>query len=151
MSRMVPPFYDEDTTSNAEKNVFIMAENLSDDFTVLHSLGLARHLYKTYSEIDFVVISKRGVLVLEVKGGRVSRKGGVWTYKDRYGAEGQSAEGPFKQAISAMHSLRKELEQKAKRNREGTNILFGCGVVFPDIEFTESDPEIIPDLHSAHL
>jgi len=48
------------------------------DWTVLHTLGIARRATGPYGEIDFVVIIPgEGVICLEVKGGRLSCEAGV--------------------------------------------------------------------------
>ena len=43
-------------------------------------LGLADHRKKIWGEADIVILSEKGVFVLEVKGGTVSCKDGVWTF-----------------------------------------------------------------------
>jgi len=114
----------------------------------LHSLGLARHPTKRRAEIDFLVVTPRGIFVLEVKGGRIRREAGVWIFTDRYGAEHQRAEGPFDQAASAMFALEQILHERLASG-PGWSPLFAYGVVLPDVEFAaigpEGDPEIVYD------
>ena len=74
-----------------------------------HSLNLSEHHYKVAGEIDFLVVTTDVVLVIEVKGGRVARRQGIWLYTDRFGTEHKNSEGPFRQATSAMFSLRDRL------------------------------------------
>jgi len=46
---------------------------------VLHSLLQKNHKYKLIAEVDFLYISKRGILCVEVKGGKsISREAGDW-------------------------------------------------------------------------
>lgn len=146
MSRMIPPFCDEDTSSNAEIKVFQMLESLDERYTILHSLGIARHANKIYGEIDFVVICGEGILCLEVKGGRVYRKEGVWVFTDRNDVENRRAESPFQQVLSAMHSLRESLQNRFGKHNPISECLYACGVVFPDMKFTLQDPEVIPEI-----
>jgi hypothetical protein len=109
--RTVPSVVFDATSSATERTVFdlLAASDLGAGATAYHSLNLARHDYKILGELDFVVLSPRGLLVLEVKGGGVNRRGGVFVYSDRYGVEHRSSEGPFQQARSGMFSLRRRL------------------------------------------
>ena len=86
MARMVPPIVSDATQSNAEIRLFgKIRDELSDDWIVLHSLGLAGHARKPWAEIDFVLIGPPGVFCLEVKGGRVARRDGMWEFTNRHG------------------------------------------------------------------
>jgi hypothetical protein len=93
-----------------------------------------------------VVVCKRGVACLEIKGGRVECKEGKWFFTDRYGVEHQKPEGPFAQVTGNMFSLLTELKQKFPDNPHMKNVLVACGVVFPDIEFKSASQEIIPEI-----
>ncbi len=140
MAKMIPFYISSEVTSAAERKIFELlhdSEELSA-YTCLHSLGLSRHSRKRQGEIDFVLVGNNTIICLEIKGGRVTRKEGVWIFKDRYGQENRKTEGPFVQASTAMYSLKKDLEAKFGPNH---NYLFGYGVVFPDIEFTSQSPE----------
>lgn len=44
----------------------------------LHSLNLPRHQYKRWAEADFIILCESGLLLLEVKGGRIACNNGVW-------------------------------------------------------------------------
>lgn len=81
---------------------------LTREWTVLHSYDIRRHETKREGEVDMIVLAPGlGVLCVEVKGCRVSRESGLWTY--HYGTPRTTREGPFRQARSAMHSLRRRL------------------------------------------
>ena len=137
----------EEIKSNAEKKMYdVLQELRTDDTYVLHSLGLPRHQNKIYGEIDFVVVCKRGVACLEIKGGRVECREGKWFFTDRYGIERQKPEGPFAQVTGNMFSLLTELKGRFPSNPHMKNILVACGVVFPDIEFKSSSQEIISEI-----
>ncbi len=152
MAKMIPPYINPDVKSSAERKIYELIRDSQElsDFTCMHSLGLSRHLRKRQGEIDFVLVGNGMVLCLEVKGGRVVRKDGVWFFTDRYGQENKKVEGPFSQASSAMYSLKKDLESKF-----GTmhGYLFGYGTLFPDIEFLAESPEwdrnIVYDLRDS--
>ena len=147
MVTFIPPYMGEEIKSNAEKKMYDVLQELEiEDAYVLHSLGLPRHQSKIYGEIDFVVVCKRGVACLEIKGGRVECREGKWFFTDRYGVERQKPEGPFAQVTGNMFSLSTELKNRFPTNPRMKNILAGCGVVFPDIEFKSSSQEIIQEI-----
>ena len=137
----------EEIKSNAEKKMYDILQQLNiEDAYVLHSLGLPRHQSKIYGEVDFVVVCKRGVACLEIKGGRVECRDGKWLFIDRYGVERQKPEGPFAQVTGNMFSLLTELKNRFPDNPHMKNILVACGVVFPDIEFKSTSQEIIQEI-----
>ena len=67
-----------------------------------HSLNLPEHERKRVCEIDFLLLGERGLLVLEAKGGRVSRRNGVWHTRDLRGMSHRLKESPLEQASTAM-------------------------------------------------
>ncbi|SFK75613.1 Part of AAA domain-containing protein [Paenibacillus sp. 1_12] len=146
MSRMIPPFYDERNTSDGEIKLFNALRKLPDEFVVLHSLGMANHRSKVFSEIDFVIICKEGILCLEVKGGNVFRREGAWHFVDRYGNENVKTKGPFDQVVGGMYSLRDHLKKHFGYSHTITNAMHACGVAFPDIPFAQKGPDIIPEI-----
>lgn len=132
-----------DTPKNCtatERTVFRRFErDLSDDWIVLHSLGLSGHPQKVWGEADFVVLCPRGVFVIEVKGGRVSCKDGKWTVTSPDGSQSYTRhEGPFEQAKSAMIAVRNIVEQSG----QFSNVLFGYGVIMPFERFSATGAEI---------
>ncbi len=147
MVTFIPPYMGEEIKSSAEKKMFDVLRELDlDDAYVLHSLGLPKHRSKIYGEIDFVIVSKRGVACLEIKGGRVECREGKWIFTDRYGVEREKPEGPFAQVTGNMFSLLTQLKNKFANNPHMKNLLAGCGVVFPDIEFKSASQEVIPEI-----
>lgn len=147
MVTFIPPYMGEEIKSNAEKKMYDVLQGLElEDAYVLHSLGLPKHQSKIYGEIDFVVICKRGVACLEIKGGRVECREGKWYFTDRYGVEHEKAEGPFAQVTGNMFSLLTQMKNRFPDNPHVKNLLVGCGVVFPDIEFKSTSQEIISEI-----
>jgi len=140
MTVMLPKMPNPESTGS-EKVIFSLIEKAhnSENFFCLHSVGIARHERKSYAECDFVLIGPPGVFCFEVKGGEVSRKNGLW----HIGWPGKcytSTEGPFKQAQSLKWPMKNEVTLNL--SKEFTrDVLFGWGVLFPDIEFGEKDPE----------
>ena len=134
MSTMIPATIHPDVKSSAEKKIFKLlrdADN-TDDWVVLHSLGLARHLEKRRGEIDFLVLCHRGIIVLEVKGGRIIRESGIWKTINRYNEVINLHESPFDQASSAMFSLERDLRNHFSGDPRLSRLLLGYGVIFPD-------------------
>lgn len=146
--RMIPsePLH---TDSYAEKRVFdqLRASFSGSDQTgwfAMHSLNLPRHEYKRFGEIDFIVCGPDGVFVLEVKGGGVSCRDGVWETRNRFGETNRLKESPFKQAEGAMHGLMKRLPHTLHHA-----FVSGYGVVMPDVdnlpESAEWDRTVLAD------
>jgi len=142
--RMIPSS-PHGTRSLAEKRVFDRLGNAFNrrtdmQLTAYHSLNLTNHSYKRFGEIDFLVFGKSGLLVLEVKGGGVTCKKGVWKYTNRYGVCSHSVEGPFKQAESALHGLMCKLKSHFSSHLL-SQLTIGYGVIFPDCEWNQNGAE----------
>jgi len=143
--RMIPSVLREHTQSAAEREVFGILERtqLGEGACCLHSLSLSRHDYKLCAEVDFVIVTRNSVVVLEVKGGGVACRDGVWVFTDRFGVEHRKSEGPFQQARSGMYALRARLEDHFGSDAVRA-FTFGYGVVFPDCAFAERSVEWDP-------
>jgi hypothetical protein len=142
--RMIPNIL-LDCKSTGEEKVFdLLSEvNLGGESRAFHSLNCSEHQYKIWSEIDFLVMGEKGIFILEVKGGRIEFKNGLWHFTDRFDRSNTSSEGPFNQAKSAMFSLRDMLRDRYEIEAVLTNrILFGFGVVFPHIPWAEDTTEM---------
>ena len=140
---MIPNTIHSSVRSGAERRIFNVIKNAkrTENWLCLHSLGLARHNTKRLGEIDFVLITSYGVFVLEVKGGRIKRQGGIWIYTDRFDQEHVKVEGPFDQAASAMFTLERELGRGFPGTRLA-EILLGFGVIVPDVDFHVLGPDV---------
>ena len=97
MARMIPATIHPDVLSSGERRIVALLRDAAgtDSWICLHSLGLARHAHKRRAEIDFLLISRKGVFALEVKAGRVARIEGEWAYTNRYGQQNRKRESPF--------------------------------------------------------
>jgi hypothetical protein len=137
MTKMIPAQYDISTVSAAERRIFDLLKNDpgANGWTVIHSLGLTRRGRKPYGEIDFVVlIPGTGILCLEVKGGRVVCKDGVWTTTNREGKTFEMNRSPFMQAMEGMQAVRKAIENKFGLGHPAATVAFGRGVILPDVQ-----------------
>lgn len=131
------------SNSNAEIKVFNLLKDidLGHGWTVFHSLNVSEHQYKQWSEIDFVILGPRGIFALEIKGGRIKFEEGIWYFKDRFGEEHKKSEGPFDQAKSGLYSLIEKIDLELDSSIS-KRMCIGWGVIFPDIKFHSSSPEM---------
>lgn len=144
MAKMIPAAISPKVKSVAERKIYEWFKNdpVTKDWVVFHSLGIENHQTVVFGEIDFLVCaSNLGVFALEVKGGRISRRDGVWVYTDKYGIEHEKVRGPFEQASAGMYSVREELQKRTNIDSV-KNALCGYGVMFPDIEYDNSDIDV---------
>lgn len=139
MARMLPRECPNDTPSAAERRLFQRIErDLPDSWTVLHSVGIARHQRKPWAEADFVLIGPGGVYVLEVKGGAVQRVDREWT------TNGQPLkQSPIDQAAGAAAALYSDLSNRLPSIR---STAVGHAVCFPDVRFAIVGAEVESDL-----
>lgn len=134
MAQMFPEALDSTTRSDAECLLYeCFQQQLDEYYLVFHSvhwLGLNERRQPQDGEADFVIAHpEQGILVIEVKGGGISRNlaTGKWTTRDRYGVV-SPIKNPVKQAMKNKHAL---LEQLKKVISSYINI--GHAVAFPDI------------------
>ena len=145
MAIMISSVISPEVKSSAERKIFEWFQNApgTDKWIVLHSLGIATHNKVIYGETDFLVLApKMGVFALEVKGGRVRRENGIWYFTNRYGQTNKKIRGPFDQARDGIFSIIDALKKRIDiEHRHIANVLFGYGVMFPDIEFASAGIE----------
>jgi hypothetical protein len=145
--RRLPDFVQKDPLRAAERRVYEgLAGSLDDSYRVLYSVawlskpsrGTARD-----GEVDFVVLHPDyGVLLVEVKGGRIARdsRTGKWVSMDRYGAV-HGIKDPFEQVRSSKYAL---LDKMGEHPRwHNARIEIGHAVVLPDCA-TPTEP-LSPD------
>ncbi|MCL1803862.1 MAG: DUF2075 domain-containing protein [Eubacteriaceae bacterium] len=135
MAEMMPATIDTQT-SNAEKMVF---EWFSSDLVkgvVMHSLLQKNHKRKLVAEVDFLYISKRGILCVEVKGGQsILRESGEWYSISKTGVK-HNIKDPFRQAMECSYALKDYLMDVYGKFSVEANIIIGYAVVFPECIFT---------------
>ena len=138
MATMIPPIVSSDTPGS-ERRVFESLKNGSigtDDWTILHSLGISSAWTGEFGEIDFVVIIPRqGIVCIEVKGGTVSHKNGTW-YTQRHGATvpDRLKRSPFLQAQEGMWKLKSALATKFGHGSFEAKCPIGWIAVLPDVD-----------------
>jgi hypothetical protein len=133
VARMFPENLRSDVKSNAEKLLYkAFQEQLSGKFTVFHSVAwqVAKlHDGAKDGEADFVVAcANLGILVLEVKGGKISYDGNG----DQWYSNDHAIKDPFKQARESKYSLLSLLKEKPYW--KNFRIPIGYAVAFPDVK-----------------
>ena len=104
---------------------------LSDDWTVLHSLRIARHRNNRVGEADFVAFTDDCIIVVEVKGGEIEIRRGEWFQN------GKELKSPLAQAWGNFFSLEGYLKEHGWHGLPG-----GALCIFPDGQFSPSHAEI---------
>jgi len=135
-----PPLRPRPTTSAAELAVHdALQRQLPEGWEAWHSLKLRAKGGKWEGEGDFVLaVPRRGMLVLEVKGGIVELRDGVWLQN------GRPMVSPRDQAQTFARNLQLEVQKLG-----GGKVPFGIGCVFPEVAFS-AGPEC-GDLRHAVL
>ena len=145
--RMIPasPY---DTGSQAEKRIYERLRAAFDDrYAAYHSLRPTCHPHKRFPEIDFVICGPEGLYVIEVKGGRIACRDGVWQYQDRYDRIVRSHESPFRQAETALHGLMDDLRANLPADVLD-RFTTGYGVVFPNCGWSSAGAEWDPAMYA---
>ncbi|MCU8005728.1 nuclease-related domain-containing DEAD/DEAH box helicase [Shewanella sp. SM96] len=152
MAQMIPPIPIESSDKPVPKGELDVFEQLKNhtpaNWLVLHSLRLKNHEFKKSGEADFIVITDKGVLVLEVKGGENHRNhDGYWVQSKKGYRDRISTESPFTQAMEAYFAIEKYLKNTGNKKLID-NLPWGWGVVMPHCipELPCNDPELDPEM-----
>lgn len=103
------------------------------EWDVWHDIRLPEHsdisnyYKKTSAQIDFLILCKYGMLVLEVKGGPISTKMNKFYYGKNF--DTPMSQNPFYQAEGYMHTLRNETLNNIR------NCFFTYAVAFPHVDY----------------
>lgn len=99
------------------------------EWHVWHDLKLPFHsdrsnpYRKTSAQIDFLILSEEGILVLEVKGGQISLKNSTFYYGNNYSTE--ISQNPFNQVEGYKYTLKDNILNT------GSKYMICHGVAFP--------------------
>ena len=127
--------YPENTVANNEPEQRILERlraELSDEWTVLHSLRIARHRNNRVGEADFVAFTHDCFIVIEVKGGEIAIHRGEWFQN------GKELKSPLAQAWGNFFSLEGYLKEHDWAGLPG-----GALCIFPDGQFVASRADMI--------
>jgi hypothetical protein len=103
------------------------------EWDVWHDLKLPDHsdnfnyYKKTSSQIDFLILCKYGILVLEVKGGPISTRDNVFFYGKNF--ETPIKQNPFKQAEGYKYTLKDNILNNLK------GCFFCDAIAFPHVDY----------------
>lgn len=151
MARFIPEVAPEEITHDSERVVYEALCGLPTGFVILHSFPWLRPLRDLSGEplregeADFVILHpERGLLVLEVKGGRPDLTGRTWS------RGGKQIRDPFDQARRSRYALLEAIEERTRKRLHRGLFTHGDVVVFPHAEFAgilpiNSDPRILVD------
>ena len=141
MVNMIPSEIAKSTKSAAERRFYAVLKelDLGKKAYAIHDLSLPGHEGKSKGEIDFVIICSMGIACLEVKGGGIRRRDGIWYGINKSGKEHEKIESPEKQCSDNMYNLEKWFNTNVKIDKR---IEFIYGLVFPDISFNKITQDI---------
>tara|TARA_R110002073_G_scaffold56953_7_gene145176 strand:+ start:869 stop:2686 length:1818 start_codon:yes stop_codon:yes gene_type:complete len=152
MAIMIPPtpgHVTDETMGHGELDVFNWLKNHTpDDWLAFHSLRIKTHEFKKSGEADFVLITHKGVLVIEVKGGQNHRNDkGEWVQTKKGCLDRVSNEGPFKQAKGAYFAIVSYLKEAGYLDLI-ERLPWGWAVIMPHciLELPKNDLEIDPEM-----
>ena len=143
MATMMPRRIDPSVIVS-ERRVFEALRNTaaSQDWIVLHSLGMSSDWAGEFGELDFVVIMPgNGIVCVEVKGGGVSVRDGAWTTTNRYGVTSTLKKSPYRQVQDNQWKLLATLRKKFGPNSPEAKCRVGWLVIFPDVQCPPLTPE----------
>jgi hypothetical protein len=126
-----------DGSPHSELTVRDKLATLDDDWRVFHSVvwQAVRAGKQGDGEADFVLLHPaHGMVVLEVKGGRIEVSGGEWYSTDRKGVR-HRIKDPFRQAKDSKYALLEYLRGLYPRLQAVPRICHA--VVFPDVSIGE--------------
>lgn len=150
---MIPPIIsdEEKKRSQAEADIFEWLRAMEwGDAIVMHSMTLKDHNTKSFGEVDFIIICEMGVMCVEVKGGYVEFRNGMWGFTPIHKKNAKTdwkTEGPYKQAQGNMKSIKQYLEKCLKPDDGILNCRWACCVMTPDCDIgTDNKTEVIPEI-----
>lgn len=119
----------DEPAEDSERRVAASLKTLPEGWTVLHHISWQskREGRQGDGEADFLVFHPRkGMLVIEVKGGGIEIENGRWTTTDRHGKRHQ-IKNPYEQATASKHALLGYLREHGLKTR----YRIGHAVAFP--------------------
>lgn len=147
MAKMIPDFIDqEDPRRNGERMVFDWFSNRQIPGTVYYSLLQKNHKRKFIGEIDFLYVTQRGLICIEVKGGQdIYRNDREW-YSVNMRGKHNKIHNPFIQAKDCQYALKDYLVATYGRESEQANYLVGYAVIFPECKFTGTGNDLVTEV-----
>lgn len=146
MAKMIPNFIDENAPRrDGERLVFKWLSDEAVPGVAYYSILQKNQRHKLIGEVDFLYVSERGFLCIEVKGGQVGREEGEWFSVDK-GGNKHTIKDPFKQGIDCQYGLKKHFEDTYTKSSKQARYLFGYAVVFPECRFTGKGNNLVTEV-----
>ncbi len=147
VANMIPKYIDqEDPRRNGERLVFDWLSDRSVEGTAYYSLHQKNHRFKLISEIDFLFVSERGFICIEVKGGQdIYRKDRQWFSVNKKGIS-NPINNPFEQAIGCQYALKEYFESVYGKFSRQSKYLVGYAVIFPECCFTGTGNDLVTEV-----
>lgn len=147
MAFMIPDSVDyNDSKSNGERLVFQWLSEQEIPGYAFHSLLQKNHKHKIMGEIDFLYISERGFLCIEVKGGQdIYCKDKKWFSLSKSHNEFEII-NPFLQAQDCMFALKRHITDIYGKSSCQAKFLFGYAVIFPECKFTGKGNDLLTEV-----
>lgn len=121
--------------------MFEALAQLPDDWTIFHSVGWQseRHGRPGDGEADFLLLHRKGLLILEVKGGQIHIVDGQWMSNDN------KIRNPFEQALDSRKALQRYVLERVPEIRA---LHTGHAACFPDIRIGDAQlgPDATPEI-----
>lgn len=140
MAKLIPSTLPPGTAYSEKKVISKIAQDpLAESWTILHSVGLKKTRIGPYGEIDAIIfIPGSGILCVEVKGGIIKCKDGVWSTQNRRTNKiNKLKKSPFLQARENMFSFIGEIKMHFGIDSAETKCPVSYLVIFPDVEFSQ--------------
>lgn len=147
LAKMIPNYIDcEAPRLNGERMVFGWLSDETIKGVVMHSLLQKNHRRKIIGEVDFLYISERGMLCIEVKGGQeIYRKDGEW-YSIGMGGNHNLIKDPFRQSKDCMYAMKSYISDTYGKMSKEACSLIGYAVVFPECIFTGKGNDLMTEV-----
>lgn len=153
MAKMIPNYIDQENSKlDGERMVFNWLLGNEIAGVAMHSLLQKNHKRKMIAEVDFLLISKKGILCIEVKGGQeIYRKEGEWYSASKKQVQNNDPnhnkiKDPFRQVKDCAYALKSYLIDTYGRSSVEANYLVGYAVVFPECKFTGTGNDLVTEV-----
>ena len=147
MAKMIPDYIDlEDPRRNGERMVFEWFSEKTIPGTVYYSLLQKNHRHKLIGEVDFLYVSERGFLCVEVKGGQDIYRNDMEWYSVNKKGEPNKIHNPFVQAKDCQYALKDYFVSVYGKYSEQANYLIGYAVIFPECKFTGNSNDLVTEV-----
>ena len=137
--KILPPSGSRSKAENKIRDCIKSLPSKSSE-VALWSLHVPNHASKEFSEVDFILLTRKGICFIEVKGGRVEYKDGRFIFIDRWGNKNAKSEGPIQQVAGNKKAIQNKLFEKFP----SLKICLAHCAIFPDCRF-KADEEIFED------